>query len=62
MHEAKRVYGDKLVDLKDFEQFDETVKGICKNVYEDLEADELFKVSFPISANYLGVHSHFINS
>ena len=34
MHEAKRVYRDKLVDEKDMETFDKLLKDIVKKAFE----------------------------
>lgn len=34
MHEAERVYGDKLADEKDIETFQKLVKDVCKKCFE----------------------------
>lgn len=34
MHEAGRVYGDKLADENDIEIFDKLIKDICKRSFE----------------------------
>ena len=34
MHEAERVYGDKLIDQKDIETFEKLLKDVCKRSYE----------------------------
>ncbi|CAC5392306.1 DNAH [Mytilus coruscus] len=43
MHEAGRVYGDKLADENDIEIFDKLIKDICKRSFEDTNEEILFK-------------------
>ena len=42
MHEATRVYHDKLTEEKDIETFNTLLNDICKKTFEDVEAEELF--------------------
>ena len=42
MHEATRVYHDKLTEEKDIETFNNLLNDICKKTFEDVEAEELF--------------------
>jgi len=43
MHEASRVYRDKLVDDKDIEQFDKLLKDAVKKSFEDMSEIDLYK-------------------
>ena len=42
MHEASRVYKDKLIDDKDLETFDKISKDITKKTFEDMDENVLF--------------------
>ncbi|XP_062567134.1 dynein beta chain, ciliary-like [Saccostrea cucullata] len=43
LHEAERVYRDKLTDEKDMETFDKMVKDVFKKSFEDLDEAIVFK-------------------
>ena len=43
LHEATRVYSDKLTDEKDINTFHEVVREICKKNFDDLTEEELFQ-------------------
>jgi dynein heavy chain len=43
MHEAHRVYRDKLVDTKDMEQFDKLMKETIKKSFEELNEADIYK-------------------
>jgi len=42
VHEATRVYGDKMVEPAEQEQFAKLQKDIFKKSFEDIEPDEIF--------------------
>ncbi|NXE57526.1 DYH17 protein, partial [Casuarius casuarius] len=42
LHEAGRVYGDKLVDDKDQESFGRILDATCKKFFDDLREDQMF--------------------
>jgi dynein heavy chain len=42
MHEAERVYSDKLIDEKDIQTFHTILKDICKKNFDDAPEEELF--------------------
>jgi len=42
VHEAQRVFGDRLVDLEDYAKFDGKLRGVAKVVYKDINQEELF--------------------
>ncbi|XP_063241593.1 dynein beta chain, ciliary-like [Bacillus rossius redtenbacheri] len=42
MHEATRVYGDKLIDTTDIETFEKVVAEIVKKGFEELNEEEVF--------------------
>ena len=44
MHEARRVYCDKLTEKKDQEMFDTIMQNVCSKEFEDLDKDELFSL------------------
>ena len=44
MHEACRVYRDKLVDVNDVEIFDKLVKEMVKKTFEDLNDADIFRL------------------
>ena len=44
MHEARRVYCDKLTEKKDQEMFDTIMQNVCAKEFEDLDKDELFSL------------------
>ena len=44
MHEAVRVYRDKLVEEKDMESFDKVLKDTVKKTFEDLDETEMLAV------------------
>ncbi|KAK3091630.1 hypothetical protein FSP39_021358 [Pinctada imbricata] len=43
LHEAERVYRDKLTDEKDMESYDKLIKDIVKKQFEDMEEGPIFK-------------------
>ncbi|GFN78401.1 dynein heavy chain 9, axonemal, partial [Plakobranchus ocellatus] len=51
LHEAERVYRDKLVDEKDLETYDKLKKDIVKKSFEDIPEDIVFKLPL--------IYSHF---
>ena len=44
IHEASRVYKDKLIDDKDMETFDKIIKDITKKQFEDMDENVLFEM------------------
>jgi len=44
MHEACRVYRDKLVDTADVEMFDKLVKDLVKKSFDDLNETDVFQL------------------
>ena len=42
MHEANRVYRDKLINLNDLTQYDKVTKEIIKKIYDDMKEEDLF--------------------
>ncbi|XP_025892623.1 dynein heavy chain 17, axonemal [Nothoprocta perdicaria] len=42
LHEASRVYGDKLVDEKDQETFSRLLTATCKKFFDDFREDQIF--------------------
>ena len=42
MHEAQRVYGDKMVEPADIELFTKVQKDVFKKSFEDIEPDDIF--------------------
>lgn len=43
VHEARRVYGDKLVDTSDIETFDKIVMEITKKYLENIDLERVFQ-------------------
>ena len=43
MHEASRVYADKLTEEKDMETFTALIEEICKKQFDDCPSEELFE-------------------
>ena len=43
MHEAQRVYGDKLVDADDFELFAKLQREVVKKALEEVTEKEIFR-------------------
>lgn len=43
MHEATRVYSDKLTEEKDIQAFHDLIRDICKKNFDDVEESELFE-------------------
>jgi len=44
MHEAHRVYRDKLIDANDVEIFDKLVKEMVKKIFDELNETDLFQL------------------
>ena len=44
MHEARRVYCDKLTEKKDQETFDAIMQNVCAKEFEEMDKEELFAV------------------
>lgn len=42
VHEANRVYGDKMVETADSELFAKTQRDVFKKSFEDVEPDDVF--------------------
>lgn len=42
VHEANRVYGDKMVETEDSELFAKTQRDVFKKSFEDVEPDDVF--------------------
>ena len=53
MHEASRVYRDKLIDVKDIETYDKLIQDVCKKNFEDID-ETVFKPE-------VNIYTHFSN-